>query len=1035
MSKVNSFKAVLWLFVFLTLSTAVFSGTTGKIAGYVRDAETGDPLIGADIIVEGAGYLGASAGLEGDYVIVGVPPGRYTVVARFMGYQSVRQTDVLVSVDLTASLDFDLGIQVLEADEVVTVVAERPLVVRDLTASTANITAEELEAMPVESMGEVLELQAGVINGHVRGGRSGETLYMVDGIPVTDPYDGNLAVDIENESIQELQLITGAFNAEYGQAMSGVVNIVTKDGDDEFEWSASGYLGDHFSGNADVFRNIDAVNPFAQHNIQGTFSGPIIKGKLYAFATIRNFQAEGHMYGVRQYNIDDTFLDANDPRNGLGGDERWWLKGVYAEPYEESFMQYDSLWGTDRRYLRLEDSTVVPYEFYSPLTLDSLEAFKNNGYRLGTGDSSFVPMNPYEKQSYHLKLTYRVTPRLSLRLNFLQDSRYERGWEEVLQFNPDGNLHRYKDGGSITFNLNHQLTENSFYQLGYSRVQYEWLEYKFEDPFAFFFAIDTDGDGWPDEEREKPEGWVPGDLYLDQEDIELVSSLSTQQLYSYFTGGIYNNWFNRKTLSQVYKGDFTSQLNTIVELKGGLQARLDDVYRRFVAYDPQTGFPIWFDLNVNPMELSGYGQTKLEFKNLIVNAGLRVDYFDSDGHVPADPRDPYIYNPLKPDHKYYDLDDDGHIDDSEPYIDADSNGVWTADEEYTDADGDGKYDLSEKTDDNLLSYEDREAFWFEDASPKWQVSPRIGLGYPISDRGVIHVSYGHFFQIPKLEDLFTNPEYIMISGGGISTLFGNPDLEPQKTVSYEIGLQQELTDNFGIQVDFYFRDIRNLVSADKIVETYDQSKYAQFVNRDYANTRGVILSFDKRHSNLWSGSLDYTFQIAEGNASNPQAAYYARQGNAEPEIRLLRLDWDQRHSLNFNVTIGQLDSWGSSVTGQFGSGLPYTPSDEQGNLGVSIQNAGTKPTTFVVDWKVYKNLHLSGFKINVYAKVENLFDTLNEYDVNRDTGTATYTLAQLRAEQNEASEAINTLDEFFLHQGWYGEPRRFTMGFSIGMDK
>jgi len=961
--------------------------------------ETGDPLIGCNIIVDGSSF-GASAGLEGDYFITGLPPGNYSVTATMIGYQALRKTDVMVSLDLTTPLDFDLGTQILESGEVVTVTAERPLVVKDLTSSASHISAEELAAMPVETFNDVLSMQAGVVDGHIRGGRSGETLYMIDGIPVTDPYDGSMAVDVENASIQELQLITGAFNAEYGQAMSGVVNIVTKDGNDEFEWNVMGYAGDHLSSSNHIYRNIDSFSPISQYNLQANFSGPIIPGKLTMFGTVRRFVAEGHSYGVRQYNIDDTFYDEINPNTGLGGEGKWWLKGLYNGD---------------------ADSIAQGSIGYARLNLDSLVAFKDSGYRLGTGDSAFVPMNPYEKTSFHVKLTYKVTPRLSLRLNLLQDHSYQQGWEESMQLNPDALLHKYKDGGSVTFNVNHQLSERTFYQLGYSNVQYEWQEYKYESEWAFSKFLDTNDDGILDAINEDPE------------DINLVNVLGSQQLYSYYTGGVNNNWFNRKTNSQIIKGDLTSQLSRVVEIKVGAQARLDDIFRRFYFYDTQTGIPFGFDLDVNPKELSAYGQTKLEFKSLIVNAGLRLDWFKSDGVVPVDLRDPDVYSPIKPEHRWKDADGDGHIDDSEPYVDADSSGSWSSGESFTDVDADGVYDLSEKTDNNLYTPDERREFWYRDADPKWQISPRIGLGYPISDRGVIHVSYGHFFQIPKLEDLFTNPEYRIASGTGIiNTLVGNPDLEPQQTISYEIGLQQELTDDFGININFYFRDIRNLISADKVILTYDQRKYAMFVNRDYANTRGVTLSLEKRYSQMWLANVDYTFQIAEGNASDPAAAFNARQSNTEPEVRLLRLNWDQRHSLNANVTVGKLDEWGISVNARLGSGLPYTPSDEQGNLGISIPNSGTKPVTQMYDMKLYKNLVVGVLKMNVYAKLDNMFDIKNEYTVYGDTGTADYTLSQQRAEANNAVEAINTLDDYYLHPTWYGDPRRFTIGFSVG---
>ncbi|MEA3286611.1 MAG: TonB-dependent receptor [Candidatus Marinimicrobia bacterium] len=989
---------MLMIVLFLFIS-GLQAGTTGKIAGFVHDADTGDPLIGCNVIVDGSTY-GASVGLDGDFFITGLPPGNYSVTATMIGYQALRKTDVMVSVDLTTPLNFELGTQILEAGQVVTVTAERPLVVKDLTSSASHISSKELEAMPVETFGEVLEMQAGVVDGHIRGGRHGETLYMIDGIPVTDPYDGSMAVDIENASIQELQLITGAFNAEYGQAMSGVVNIVTKDGNDDFEWNVMGYAGDHLSSNSGIFRNIDSFKPLSQHNLQANFSGPIIPGKLTMFGTVRRFVAEGHLAGVRQYNIDDTFYDEIDPTSGLSGEGKWWLKGTYTGG---------------------SDSIAAGSIGYTPLELDSLMAFQEAGYRLGTGDSAFVPMNPYEKTSYHVKFTFKLTPRLALRLNLLQDQSYQRGWDEGMQLNPDAILHRYKDGSSVTFSVNHQLTERTFYQLGYSRVEYEWQQYKYKSQFAFSDSTDTDDDG------------VVDAINDDRQDIALVNALSTQQLYSYFTGGIHNSWFNRRTNSQVFKADITSQLSRVVELKAGAQARLDDIYRLFYSYDTQTGKPFGFDLAVNPMELSAYGQTKLEFKSLIVNAGLRFDYFNSDGSLPVDPRDPDAYSPIKPEHRWKDADGDGHIDDSEPFVDADSSGSWSIGETYTDVDNDGVYDLSEKTDANRFTEAERLAFWYTKATPKWQISPRIGIGYPISDRGVIHVSYGHFFQIPNLEDLFNNPEYRMNSGTGlVNTLMGNPDLEPQQTISYEIGLQQELTDDFGINVNFYFRDIRNLISADKVVLTYDQRKYAMYVNRDYANTRGVTLSFEKRYSQMWMANVDYTFQISEGNASDPNAAFYARQGDSEPEVRLLRLDWDQRHSLNSNITIGNLEDWGLSFNARLGSGLPYTPSDDQGNLGVATPNSETKPFTQMYDLKVYKNLVVAGFRMNVYAKLDNVFDTMNQYGVYGDTGTSEYTLSQLRAESNNAIEAINTLDDYFMHQTWYAEPRRFTVGFSIG---
>jgi len=985
MRKVNDLFRLGWvlLLTFIVNQQILNGGTTGKIAGNLIDAETNEPLIGCNVLVEGSDYLGAASDLDGNYMIIGIPPGKYSIIATMIGYQKTRITDILVSVDLTTEVNVEMSSEVLSSGEVVTVTAERPMVVKDLTSSASHVSADQIKAMPVETFGEVLDMQAGMVAGHVRGGRSGETLYMVDGIPVTDPYNGNLAVDIENTSIQELQFITGAFNAEYGQAMSGVVNIVTKDGSDKWSYNISGYFGDHVSNHAKLFRNIDQVSPLEQRNLQVSLSGPIFKNKLSFFTTARIFKADGSLQGVRQFKVDDTFYSALDPRTGLGVDGRWWVKG-----------------------LNLSDGSIG----YAPLDLDSLQNFKTMGYRLGTGDSSFVSMNPYSKTSFHTKLTYRVTPTLSVNFNILRDNSWQRNWDEFFQLNPDGLQDHYKTGGSYTVGLNQQLSQTSFYSLGYSRVEYEWLEYKYKNPEDTKTYADLDGDG----------------------SLDLINVLGTQQLYSFITGGIQNSWFNRRTLSEVYKGDYTNQLNHVVELKSGFQARLNDLYRRYIAFDVQTGDTTGYVLKVKPQEFSGYLQTKLEFSSLIVNAGLRYDYFNSNFHLPVDMRDPDVYSPIKPEHRYIDADGDGYIDDQEPFVDSNENGIWEAGETYTDIDGDGKFDTSEKVVANEYSLAQRKAVWYKDAKPKAQFSPRIGIGYPISDKGVIHISYGHFFQIPNYEDMFNNPEFTISSGTGLNSVIGNADLKPQQTVSYEIGLQQQLTDFIGFDLNIYYRDIRNLVSANKVWETYDKRKYVQYINLDYANARGVTLSLEKRHADYWSTDVDYTFQVAEGNASDPQAAFRALQGGSEPEVHLLRLDWDQQHSLNFNMTVGDLQKWGVSLSGQFGSGLPYTPSDDQGNLGTAIPNSGTKPLTVLLDMKLYRNLSLFGQSINFYIKADNLLDILNEYGVYGDTGTATYTLAEDRAINNNAVEAINSLDTYFSHPTWYGEPRRITIGFSLG---
>ena len=178
----TSFKYYPTIFLLFIFCEMIFAGNTGKIVGLVTDKNSGDPLIGVNILLEGTN-LGSSTDLDGTFIILNVPPGTYTVVAQYIGYSEMRLENVKVNVDLTTELNFAMQETSLELGETVTVVAERELVTKDLTASTAKVDAEQIQALPITEISEALQLQAGYLDGHVRGGRKGEIAYWIDGVP------------------------------------------------------------------------------------------------------------------------------------------------------------------------------------------------------------------------------------------------------------------------------------------------------------------------------------------------------------------------------------------------------------------------------------------------------------------------------------------------------------------------------------------------------------------------------------------------------------------------------------------------------------------------------------------------------------------------------------------------------------------------------------------------------------------------------------------------------------------------------------
>ena len=236
---------------FLLWPASLQAGITGKLVGRVIRAGTEATLHGANVFLEGT-TLGAATTEDGRFTLLQVPPGTYILHVSMIRFSDVRVEGVRIRIDLTTCIDVTVepGVVGLQG---ITVVAQAPIVQRDITYSQVNIRPEEIANLPVEEFEDLLAVQAGVVVGasgglHVRGGRSNELAYRIDGVPVTDPLFQSIAAVIETNAIQELQLISGTFNAECGQAMSGVVNIVTKDGSYErYSGSLRLDVGDYWS--------------------------------------------------------------------------------------------------------------------------------------------------------------------------------------------------------------------------------------------------------------------------------------------------------------------------------------------------------------------------------------------------------------------------------------------------------------------------------------------------------------------------------------------------------------------------------------------------------------------------------------------------------------------------------------------------------------------------------------------------------------------------------------------------------------------
>ncbi len=914
------------LLIAILLPAELLAGTSGKIAGKVTDKATGEGIPGVNVVITGT-TLGAATNLDGEYTILNVPPGTYQLKFSAIGYSPVTVNDVRVNIDLTARINAQLGESVVAMEEEVVITATRPLVRKDLTASTAVVGKDEIQALPVTEVSEVLSLQAGYVDGHVRGGRKGEVAYWIDGVPVTDAYDGGTVVEVNKNQVQELQLVSGAFNAEYGQALSGIVNIATRDGSNTFSGSFGAYVGDYISSSDEIFKGIDEVQPAAIHNVDLTLSGPILRDRLFFTATGRYVKFGGWLHGYRKYNPSNiayldsanTFIESRDPATGLG-------------------------------------------------------------------DGSMVEMNGSEKFYGQAKLNLKISNDLKFWYQYIHDDVTYQDYNSFYVLNPDGNPTNYRIGQTHLAQFTHLLSDLTYHTLAFTMFQKDFTKSVYEDPF----------------------------------DSRYVHPNLTSQItpYSYATGGMDMQYFERSTQTMTGKWDITSQITQQHLVKGGIQASLHDIYYNDVTLRPaedQTDFnyatsdpyirtrildisTVYHDeYTRKPMEFAWYIQDKMEFDDLIINIGLRFDLFDPAGQILADPTDPNIYDPIKPANRYRDLNANGVQDAGEPGV----------------------------------TLEERQAYWYKDATIKSQFSPRFGAAFPITERGVLHFSYGHFFQIPRFELMYSEALFKIGSGTGNQGTVGNADLRPEKTVNAEIGLQQQLTDDISVDVTAFIRDTRDLAGtrAEQITVFGGSSTYSQVVNSDFAYTRGLVFSFSKRFADGLAASLDYTFQIARGTASDPYAAQQAAARGDLPEVQLTPLEWDQRHTVNGSLSYNG-PSYGGSLIVQFGNGMPYTPRRTE-DITSLITNSQLKPSTINADLRLYKSLQLAFLNTTLFLRVFNLFDTLNETGVFDDTGRAGYTTDLERIKAQNTPELVNSIDDWYTNRNNYSEPRRVEIGLTI----
>jgi outer membrane receptor for ferrienterochelin and colicin len=598
----------------------LFAGTTGKIKGKVVDKESKEALVGANVGVEGTTF-GAATDVNGEYTILNVSAGFYTIKASFVGYTAVNISNVRVNSDLTTSLDFALSSEAVALAQV-EIIAERPLINKNATNAVRIATGEDIAALPVRGINNVYALSPGVVIQDnavfVRGGRQDEVGFYLEGISITNPMLGGRAVNLVTEAIEEIQIQAGGYNAEFGGANSGIIQQQLKSGTSN--WKASLFTQTDnvgFRGKSKIFDSKKTLGAyyFGYNEMTGTLSGPLGTDAVKFFGLFAyNFQRDKDPQPYPGINLRGLFTP-----NTTNADT---IDLVYpAGPTLKN--SQEQITGTGTFTLDFKPLTIRLAGTYThQKTFNPFNGTRNPGQIANIFNTDRIENVLQENGAGSAKFTYLINPTTLVELTGGYFQQSQKNYDPFLE----DNFTRYGDSAAN------------------AAVGYTWpSKYVRPDRYLLYnFAFNRRGDVVSSYQKFKRVSINLSGSFFTQVDEHALKIGGEFQRYSIrnFSLGNERILTLAKVLDQnaaLPTGDPNKLTPEQILIRGGVNNFGYDVLGNET---DDTGSDLT-DVK-HPVFAAAYVQDKVEYNDLTINFGLRFDYINSDSKAFIDPYHPEL---------------------------------------------------------------------------------------------------------------------------------------------------------------------------------------------------------------------------------------------------------------------------------------------------------------------------------------------------------------------------------------------------------